>query len=108
MSAALPAGITVNRCYEALRPVKQLCYVNYIVTMEYQSGAPFGADTAIRDLLGRESLTVVKRSKKAKSGQVEVDLIPLIAKATVEERREAWGLNPSVCLMGRSARRNAR
>ena len=88
MSAALPAGITVNRCYEALRPVKQLCYVNYIVTMEYQSGAPFGADTAIRDLLGRESLTVVKRSKKAKSGQVEVDLIPLIAKATVEERRD--------------------
>ena len=88
MNAALPAGITVERCYEAVRPVKQLCYVNYIVTLEYQSGAPFGADTAIRDLLGRESLTVMKPSKKARSGQVEVDLIPLIAKATVEERRD--------------------
>lgn len=88
MTAALPAGITVTRCYEGGRAVKQLQYVNYIVTLEYQAGAPFGADTAIRDLLNRESLMVVKRSKKAKSGQVEVDLIPLIAKVTVEERRD--------------------
>ena len=88
MTAALPEGVTVTRCYEAVRPVKQLCYVNYIVTLEYQSGAPFGADTAIRDLLARERLEVIKRSKKAKSGQIAVDVIPLIAKATVEERRD--------------------
>lgn len=31
MTAALPAGITVHRCYEAARPVKELCWVNYIV-----------------------------------------------------------------------------
>ena len=40
MNAALPAGITVQRCYEAVRPVKELCYVNYIVTLEYEAGAP--------------------------------------------------------------------
>ena len=34
-----------------------------------------------------------KRSKKAKSGKVEVDLIPLIAKATVEERRDTVALD---------------
>jgi len=88
MTAALPAGITVSRCYEAERPVKELCYVNYIVTLDYQAGAPFGADTAIRELLSQERLVAVKRSKKAKSGQVEVDLIPLIARATVEELRD--------------------
>ena len=93
MNAALPAGITVQRCYEAVRPVKELCYVNYIVTLDYESGAPFGAETAIRDLLARESLVVAKRSKKAKSGQVEVDLIPLIARSTVEERRDTIGLD---------------
>lgn len=88
MNAALPDGIRVSRCYEAVRPVKELQYVNYIVTMEYQTGAPFGAETAIQKLLARESLVVTKRSKKAKSGQVEVDLIPLIARASVEERRD--------------------
>lgn len=88
MTAALPAGITVSRCYESVRPVKGLCYVNYIVTLEYEAGAPFGADTAIRNLLSRAQLIVTKRSKKAKSGQVEVDLIPLIAQATVEELRD--------------------
>ena len=34
MNAALPAGITVQRCYEGVRPVKELYYVNYIVTLE--------------------------------------------------------------------------
>lgn len=93
MSRALPAGIEVSRCYEGGRPVKDLCYVNYIVTMDYEAGAPFGAETAIRDLLARQALVVTKKSKKAKSGQVEVDLIPLIARAAVEERRDSITLD---------------
>ena len=68
MNAALPAGITVHRCYEGVRPV-------------------------IRGLLSRESLVMEKRSKKAKSGKVEVDLIPLIARANVEERRDTIALD---------------
>lgn len=93
MNAALPAGITVTRCYEAVRPVKELCYVNYIVTLEYETGAPFGAERDIQALLERDSLVMTKRSKKAKSGFTEVDLIPLIARATVEERRDTIALD---------------
>ncbi|MFQ9601152.1 MAG: DUF2344 domain-containing protein [Flavonifractor plautii] len=93
MNAALPAGITIQRCYEAVRPVKELCYVNYIVTLEYEAGAPFGAESAIRDLLARDCLVMTKRSKPAKSGFTEVDLIPLIARATVEERRDTIALD---------------
>ena len=93
LNAALPAGITVQRCYEAARPVKELNYVNYIVTMEYEAGAPFGAESAIRELLARDTLVMEKRSKKAKSGKVEVDLIPLIHRATVEERRDTITLD---------------
>ena len=93
MNAVLPAGVAVSRCYEAVRPVKELCYVNYIVTLEYEAGAPFGAESAIRDLLARDSLVMTKRSKKAKSGFTEVDLIPLIARATVEERRDTIALD---------------
>ena len=42
---------------------------------------------------GPKTETVVKKSKKAKSGQVEVDLIPLIAKFTVEGRRDTIALD---------------
>ena len=73
--------------------MKELCYVNYIVTLEYEAGAPFGAESAIRDLLARDCLVMTKRSKKAKSGFTEVDLIPLIARATVEERRDTIALD---------------
>ena len=93
MNQVLPEGITVHRCYEAQRKTKDLCYVNYIVTLDYESGAPFGAETAICDILGRQSLVVEKPSKKAKSGRVEVDLIPLIARSTVEERRDTITLD---------------
>ena len=93
MNAALQAGITVTRCYEGVRPVKELCYVNYIVTLEYEAGAPFGAERDIQALLERDSLVMTKRSKKAKSGFTEVDLIPLIARASVEERRDTIALD---------------
>lgn len=93
LTAALPVGITVTRCYDAVKPVKALTYVNYIVTLDYQGGAPFGAESAIQELLSRDSLVVTKKSKKAKSGQVEVDIIPLIAKMTVEERRDSITLD---------------
>ena len=93
LTAAMPSGITVHRCYEAAMPVKELCWVNYIVTLEYESGAPFGAETAIRELLARDSLVMQKRSKKARDGFTQVDLIPLIARASVEERRDTIALD---------------
>ena len=93
MNAVLPAGITVQRCYEAVRPVKELCYVNYIVTLEYEAGTPVGAENAIRALLSRDALVVTKKSKKAKSGETQVDLIPLIHRVDYEGRRDALTLN---------------
>ena len=107
LTQALPEGLRVTRCYDGGRPFKELCYVNYIITLEYDAGAPVGAENAIRALLGRESLVVTKKSKKAKSGQVQVDLIPLIRRVDYESRRDAIvldtvlkaqdpGLNPSL------------
>lgn len=89
LTKALPEGITVTKCYDAVRPFKALAYVNYIITLEYDAGAPVGAENAIRALLGRDSLVVTKKSKKAKSGQTEVDLIPLIKRVDYEGRRDA-------------------
>lgn len=107
LTKALPEGIVVTGCYDAVRPFKELNYVNYIITLEYDSGAPVGVENAIRALLGQDSLVVTKKSKKAKSGETQVDLIPLIHRIDYEGRRDAIvldavlraqnpGLNPSL------------
>ena len=93
LTRTLPEGITVPRCYDAARPFKELCYVNYIITLEYEAGTPVGAENAIRALLSRDALVVTKKSKKAKSGETQVDLIPLIHRVDYEGRRDALTLN---------------
>lgn len=93
LTAALPEGIIIHSCTPAQKPVKQLAYVNYIVNMEYEEGRPLDAETALRELLSRESLVIQKKSKKAKSGFTEVDLIPLIKSWTLECGRETMTLN---------------
>ncbi|MEG2120231.1 MAG: TIGR03936 family radical SAM-associated protein, partial [Pseudoflavonifractor sp.] len=93
MNAVLPEGIIVQCCYTAEQPVKALNFVHYIITLEYENGTPFGAETAIRTLFSRESLVVIKKSKKAKTGEVEVDLIPLIQNFTCEGRRDTITLD---------------
>lgn len=107
MNAALPEGVIIHKCYKADKPIKHLTHLNYIITFEYEGGIPSGAETALKELLGRDSLVVRKKSKKAKTGFTEVDLIPLIKKWTVEGRGDALvvdavlaaqnpGLNPEL------------
>ncbi len=78
LNAVLPEGIEVLSCYDAERSVKQLAWVDYEVTLEYENGLAAQAAQMLTESLSRESLVVRKRSKKAKSGFTEVDLIPLI------------------------------
>ena len=107
MNAALPEGIIIHSCYKALRPIKALTHLNYVITFDYETGVPTGAETALKEMLGRDSLVVTKKSKKAKTGFTEVDLIPLIKSWTVEGRRDTLvadvvlaaqnpGLNPEL------------
>lgn len=107
MNAALPEGIAIHSCYRADRPIKQLTHLNYIVTFEYETGVPTGAETALKQMLSRDSLVMKKKSKKAKTGFTEVDLIPLVKNWMVEGRRDTLvvdvvlaaqnpGLNPEL------------
>ena len=93
LTAAMPEGIIIHKCIPAQKPLKQLAYVNYIVNMEYEEGRPLEAETALKELLSRESLVIQKKSKKAKSGFTEVDLIPLIKSWNVECGRDTMTLN---------------
>ncbi len=112
MNQALPAGIQVLQCYDGGLPFKRLAYVRYDITLEFETPLADQAAQAFRDLLSRESFVVQKRSKKAKSGFTEVDIIPLV-EAVEEIRPEGTflyltlllkaqnpGLNPDVLLQG--------
>lgn len=112
MNRALPAGIQVLQCYDGGLPFKKLAYVRYDITLEFETPLADQAAQAFRELLGRESFVVQKRSKKAKSGFTEVDIIPLV-EAVEEIRPEGTflyltlllkaqnpGLNPDVLLQG--------
>ena len=92
LSVGFSSGCEVLECQVLDTPLDQVP-AKMNVTLEYEAGAPFGAESAIRDLLARDCLVMTKRSKKAKSGFTEVDLIPLIARATVEERRDTIALD---------------
>lgn len=109
LNAVLPEGIEVLECYEAQRPVKALTWVDYALTLEYDRPAAAKAKAALEELLSRESLVVQKKSKKAKSGFTEVDLIPLIRSheisaddhtlsARLVVRAQNPGLNPALLL----------
>ena len=78
LTAAMPEGIISHRCWPGERKLKELCYVNYIMTFDYPEGRPQETESAMTALLGRESLVVKKKSNKAKAGFTEIDIIPLV------------------------------
>ncbi len=84
LTAAMPEGIVVHQCYPDGQKLKDLAYVDYIMNFEYPEGRPQETETAMQQLLCRESLIVKKKSNKAKLGYTEVDLIPLIRNWNLE------------------------
>jgi radical SAM-linked protein len=115
LNQVLPEGVTVHQCYQGGQPIKKLAYLNYRVSMEYENGVPDGTEQALGELLGRESLVVRKKSKKAKAGYTEVDIIPRLRSWTLERGEGALvldavlaaqnpGLNPElICAALREA-----
>ena len=85
LNAVLPEGIVVERCYEGGKKAKELAWVDYRLTLEYESGVPHGAAQAWQELLGRQRLEVAKKSKKSKTGETIVDIIPLVKSYTITE-----------------------
>lgn len=107
LNAVLPEGIEVLSCYDAEKPVKALSWVRYSAVWEYDTPVARDAASMLREMLSRDSLVVQKKSKKAKSGFTEVDLVPLISSCEfcVEDcsiafnmvvRAQNPGLNPAL------------
>ena len=80
LNKALVSGVKIHRTYSDGRKLRDLALLDCVVTMEYDRGVPEGAETAIRELFTRESVTVTKKSK---NGMVDQDIIPMIRKLDV-------------------------
>ena len=112
MNRALPAGIEILDCYDGGLAFKKLAFVRYDITLEFADEQAEEAAAQFRDLMARDSFVIQKRSKKAKSGFTEVDVIPLIESVesvrpegtflylTLLLKAQNPGLNPDVLLQG--------
>lgn len=112
MNRVLPAGIRILDCYDGGLPFRKLAFVRYDLTLEFDGELALAGAEAFQALTSRESFIVEKRSKKAKSGFTQVDIIPLIQAVesitpqgdtlhlTLLLKAQNPGLNPDVLLQG--------
>ena len=81
LNETLVSGVKVLEVYEEARKLKHLAYLDCVVTLEYDNGAP--AADAVAELFHRETLFVEKKSKA--NGIQDQDILPMIRSLNVEQ-----------------------
>ena len=81
LNETLVSGVKVLEVYEDARKIKHLAYLDCVVTLEYDNGAP-DAD-AVAELFRRETLFVEKKTKS--NGIQDQDILPMIRSLHVEQ-----------------------
>ena len=79
LNETLVSGVKVLEVYEEARKLKHLAYLDCVVTLEYDNGAP--AADAVAELFRRETLFVEKKSKA--NGIQDQDILPMIRSLNV-------------------------
>lgn len=82
LNQTLVSGVVVHSTYDNGRKLRDLALLDCRINLEYDRGVPAGAADAIRELFGRETLLV---TKKTKNGLQDQDIIPMIRKFEVAE-----------------------
>ncbi|MDR1116766.1 MAG: TIGR03936 family radical SAM-associated protein [Oscillospiraceae bacterium] len=82
LKAAMPEGLEILSAEEEFTPAKDIRMARYRLKLEYDAGSPLTAER-IGELLGRDEIPVVKRSKK---GDKTVDLKEHIKSVSIEPR----------------------
>ena len=80
LNAALVEGVRVLEVYEEAAKIRHLAFLDCVVTLEYDSGIPEGAENQIKALFAQPEVTV---EKKSKNGIREENIIPMIRSLSV-------------------------
>lgn len=105
LNGGMPCGLKVLDCYEAVRPVRELAFLQAELEWEYDAGVPDGAVAALQELFARQELVIRKRTKRKE--MAEVNIAPMISWIELrEEENRIWadvmvqaqnpGLNPQL------------
>ena len=81
LNETLVSGVRVLEVYEEARKLKHLAYLDCVVTLEYDNGAPDAE--AVAELFRRETLFVEKKTKS--NGIQDQDILPMIRSMKVEQ-----------------------
>lgn len=81
MNKTLPEGIEAIRAYSDGRPVRDIAYSEFGITMEYDEGLPLSVIKKLKELFESEEIVVTKKSKR---GEVETNIAPLIKSFDIE------------------------
>ena len=81
LNEGLIRGVRVLSVYEDGRKIKFLSLLDCTVTLEYDNGVPQDAESRIRELFGREEVSVEKKSKS--QGLIRQNIIPMIKKLEI-------------------------
>ena len=85
LNQALVDGVRVLQVYENGKKIRDLSLLHCQVTLEYDSGTPANARSALQELFTRESLIVPKKSK---NGIQDQDIIPMLKRMELIEAGE--------------------
>ena len=85
LNDALTEGVRVLKVYDNGAKLKNLAYMDCTAVLEYDSSVPETAVDEIRQLFGREEVTV---EKKGKNGVTLQNIIPMIKTISVEQSDE--------------------
>ncbi|MBE6915396.1 MAG: DUF2344 domain-containing protein [Ruminococcaceae bacterium] len=75
LNAALPEGFKALRAYEQELKVKEIVGAKFILKFEYDNGYDDDTVSKLTELFSRESIIVMKKSKR---GETETDIAPMI------------------------------
>ena len=95
LNQCLVAGVRVLDVYDNGSKIRNLAYLNCVVTLEYDQGIPVEAKEKITSLFARDEVMV---EKKSKNGIKDENIVPMIKKLEVSPLDgNTLALNAVVC-----------
>ena len=91
----LVEGIRIMQVYDNFSKIKNLAFLDCVLTLEYDAGIPEGCAVQLQSLFGRDEVIVEKRTK---NGPKMENIIPLIKKLEINaEDAHVLELKARVC-----------
>ena len=82
LNSAMPAGIRALDCWEPVKSLGELAFLEAAVTFAYDRDLPLDWEKKLSEVLDRDQLVVQKRTKR--KALADVDLKPMLAVAQLE------------------------